>query len=108
MAELLTTNDKRTCLCAELSSANVGQTVCVMGWAQKQRDLGALIFIDLRDRSGIVQLAFDDATDREPSTRPSLSAPSSFSAPTALSVPAARVRSTRTSPRVRSRSPLPS
>ena len=65
MAELLTTNDKRTCLCAELSAANVGETVCVMGWAQKQRDLGALIFIDLRDRSGIVQLAFDDATDRE-------------------------------------------
>ena len=65
MAELLTTNDKRTCLCAELSAANIGQTVCVMGWAQKQRDLGALIFIDLRDRSGIVQLAFDDATERE-------------------------------------------
>ena len=65
MAELLTSNDKRTCLCAELSAANVGETVCVMGWAQKQRDLGALIFIDLRDRSGIVQLAFDDATDRE-------------------------------------------
>ena len=65
MAELLTTNDKRTCLCAELTAANVGETVCVMGWAQKQRDLGALIFIDLRDRSGIVQLAFDDATDRE-------------------------------------------
>ncbi len=65
MAELLTTNDKRTCLCAELTAENVGQTVCVMGWAQKQRDLGALIFIDLRDRSGIVQLAFDDATDRE-------------------------------------------
>ena len=65
MAELLTTNDKRTCLCAELSAANVGREVCVMGWAQKQRDLGALIFIDLRDRSGIVQLAFDDATERE-------------------------------------------
>ena len=65
MAELLTTNDKRTCLCAELSAANIGQTVCVMGWAQKQRDLGALIFIDLRDRSGIVQLAFDDATERD-------------------------------------------
>ena len=64
MAELLTTNDKRTCLCAEITAANVGETVCVMGWAQKQRDLGALIFIDLRDRSGIVQLAFDDATDR--------------------------------------------
>ena len=65
MAELLTTNDKRTCLCAELSAANIGQNVCVMGWAQKQRDLGALIFIDLRDRSGIVQLAFDDATERD-------------------------------------------
>ena len=64
MAELLTANDKRTCLCAELSASNVGEQVCVMGWAQKQRDLGALIFIDLRDRSGIVQLAFDDATDR--------------------------------------------
>ncbi len=65
MAELLTAKDKRTSLCAEISAADVGETVCVMGWAQKQRDLGALIFIDLRDRSGIVQLAFDDATDRD-------------------------------------------
>ncbi|MBE6575405.1 MAG: aspartate--tRNA ligase [Ruminococcaceae bacterium] len=64
MAELLTKTDKRTCYCAELSRANLGQTVCVMGWAQRQRDLGQLIFIDLRDRTGIVQLAFDDATDR--------------------------------------------
>ena len=64
MAELLTKTDKRTCYCAELSKANLGQTVCVMGWAQRQRDLGQLIFIDLRDRTGIVQLAFDDATDR--------------------------------------------
>ena len=64
MAELLTAKDKRTCLCAEISAADVGREVCVMGWSQKQRDLGALIFIDLRDRSGIVQLAFDDATDR--------------------------------------------
>ena len=65
MAEFLTAADKRTHLCAELSAANVGERVCVMGWAQKQRDLGALIFIDLRDRSGILQLAFDDTTDRE-------------------------------------------
>ncbi len=65
MAELLTVKDKRTCLCGELTAENVGQEVCVMGWSQKQRDLGALIFIDLRDRSGIVQLAFDDSTDRE-------------------------------------------
>ena len=65
MAELLNSTDKRTHLCAELNADNIGQRVCVMGWAQKQRDLGALIFIDLRDRSGILQLAFDDATDRE-------------------------------------------
>ena len=65
MAELLKATDKRTHYCAGLSAANVGERVCVMGWAQKQRDLGALIFIDLRDRTGIVQLAFDDATDRE-------------------------------------------
>ena len=65
MAELLRENDKRTHYCATLSAENVGERVCVMGWAQKQRDLGALIFIDLRDRTGIVQLAFDEKTDRE-------------------------------------------
>ncbi len=65
MAELLKANDKRTHMCAELSAANVGERVCVMGWTQKQRDLGALIFIDLRDRTGIVQLAFDEKTDKD-------------------------------------------
>ena len=65
MAEFLTASDKRTCYCAELSEENIGQKVCVMGWVQRQRDLGALIFIDLRDRTGIVQLAYDDTTDRE-------------------------------------------
>ena len=64
MAEFLTQLDKRTHLCTELGAENVGERVCVMGWAQKQRDLGALIFIDLRDRSGILQLAFDDKTDK--------------------------------------------
>ena len=58
-------NDKRTHYCATLTKENIGQRVCVLGWAQKQRDLGSLIFIDLRDRSGIVQLAFDEKTDRE-------------------------------------------
>ncbi len=65
MAEFLAKEDRRTCLCAELSKENIGQTVCVMGWAQRQRDLGGLIFIDLRDRSGIIQLAFGDDTDRD-------------------------------------------
>ena len=65
MAELLTENDKRSCYCAELTKADIGRRVCVMGWVQKQRNLGSLIFIDLRDRSGIIQLSFDEQTDRD-------------------------------------------
>lgn len=53
-------NMKRTCYCAELSKADIGKEVTVMGWAGKVRDLGSLKFIDLRDRSGIVQLFADD------------------------------------------------
>lgn len=62
MAELLTSNDKRTKYCGEFTAADIGSTVCVMGWVQRQRDLGSLIFIDLRDRTGIIQLAFDNET----------------------------------------------
>ena len=51
MAEQLKSTDKRTCMCGELGEQNIGQQVCVMGWAQRQRDLGQLIFIDLRDRT---------------------------------------------------------
>ena len=65
MAEFLSANDKRTHYCGTLTESDIGSKVCVMGWVQRQRDLGALIFIDLRDRTGIVQLSFDDATDRE-------------------------------------------
>ena len=54
---------KRTCYCNEVEG--IGNEVVVGGYVQKVRDLGNLIFIDLRDRTGIVQLAFDDATDRE-------------------------------------------
>ncbi len=63
MAEFLT-GLKRTNYCGDLRSSNIGQTVTVCGWTQRQRDLGQLIFIDLRDRTGIVQLAFDDNTDK--------------------------------------------
>ena len=48
--------------CTEVSNANIGETVTVMGWVQKRRNLGSLIFIDLRDRSGILQLVFNEET----------------------------------------------
>ncbi len=65
MAEFLTANDKRTHYCGTVSEQDIGKTVSVMGWVQRQRDLGALIFIDLRDRTGLLQLAFDDTTPKE-------------------------------------------
>ena len=65
MAELMTANDRRTHYCGTVRESDIGTQVCVMGWVQKQRDLGNLIFIDLRDRTGIVQLAFDDKTEKE-------------------------------------------
>ena len=53
--------EKRTNYCNDLDINDVGKEVTVCGWVQKQRDLGQLIFIDLRDRTGIVQLAFDES-----------------------------------------------
>lgn len=59
MAESMT-GLHRTHRCTEVSSADIDKTVTVMGWVQKRRNLGSLIFIDLRDRSGILQLIFDE------------------------------------------------
>lgn len=55
---------KRTMWCGQARLSDAGREVSVCGWVQRRRDLGSLLFIDLRDRSGILQLAFDDKTDR--------------------------------------------
>ncbi|MBQ7549610.1 MAG: aspartate--tRNA ligase [Clostridia bacterium] len=55
---------KRTGYCGDLRLGDAGKEVVVAGWVQRRRDLGSLIFIDLRDRTGIVQLAFDENTDK--------------------------------------------
>ncbi len=55
----------RTAYCGEFNESHIGKEVVVFGWAQKTRDLGNLIFIDLRDRTGLLQLAFGDGTDKE-------------------------------------------
>ena len=54
-------NWSRDCLCAQLTEQNVGQEVTVMGWVDTRRDLGGLIFIDVRDTSGVIQCVFDSA-----------------------------------------------
>ena len=58
-------NFRRTDYCGTFSAANVGQEISVCGWVQRQRNLGGLIFVDLRDRTGLLQLSFDDSTPRD-------------------------------------------
>ena len=52
---------KRTNRCGELTKANIGEEVTVMGWVQKQRNKGGIIFVDMRDRAGLLQVIFEES-----------------------------------------------
>ena len=58
-------NFHRSHYCGDLRLADAGKTVSLCGWVQRQRDLGGLIFVDLRDRTGLIQLSFDDSTAKD-------------------------------------------
>lgn len=53
---------KRTCLCTQVTLKNIGEKITLMGWVQKNRNKGGIIFVDLRDRSGLIQLIFDESS----------------------------------------------
>ena len=55
---------KRTHMCAQLNKDNIGQDVVLMGWVQRKRNLGGMVFVTLRDRTGIIQVIFDDKTEK--------------------------------------------
>ncbi|MFQ5465887.1 MAG: OB-fold nucleic acid binding domain-containing protein, partial [Thermodesulfobacteriota bacterium] len=56
---------RRDLYCGEVSTDNTGTTLTVMGWVQRRRDHGGLIFVDLRDRTGVVQVVFNPEESRE-------------------------------------------
>ena len=58
-------NLRRTAYCGELTTEDIGKEVIVAGSIAKSRDLGGVVFADLRDTTGILQLSFDDSSDRE-------------------------------------------
>ncbi len=64
MAEMMM-DWKRDMMCADVTNAQIGQTLTLMGWVDNRRDFGSLVFVDLRDRSGIMQCVFDEAVFKD-------------------------------------------
>ncbi len=60
---------KRTKMCGELREENIGETITVMGWVQRKRNLGGLLFMDLRDRTGMLQVVFQEDVAEEVSIK---------------------------------------
>ena len=57
---------KRTKRCAEFNESDIGKEVVVMGWVERSRNKGSLVFTDVRDRSGLIQVVFDDTAPPSP------------------------------------------
>jgi len=72
---------ERTHLCGDLRASNAGQHVVLMGWVNRRRDHGNLIFLDLRDRTGIAQIVLDKELTPTATPRANRSAPSTSSPP---------------------------
>lgn len=86
----------RTYYCGEITEKAIGETVVLKGWVQKRRDLGGLIFIDLRDRTGIVQVVFNPDVSKDALKQLKASAPNMCLTLQAKSLPVKKQQSIQT------------
>lgn len=98
---------QRTHHCAQLTKADLGASVSLLGWVDSIRDHGGILFIDLRDRKGITQVKFDPQSNPALAAQAATLKPSPSSASMARSLPALKAPSTPPSPPARSKSMPP-